>query len=207
MEVDWVYSLCVSVIMLEESLRSWVKDFDLLVCWTWSNHWACWIISNLIDHTCMICDLSQLSASLSVPELYTCVITSRDHSSWVRAKSTCSDPVLMSLNSCDKLLFSNVPKFKSLIISARNKQLAVTWKIEISNWSSMRLEHLGWSFNAVCPEPDSFIRWGRGDKISCRIYVNSVHRTCMRGKFEWAEVLFEIPNHDNRVVRACNKLF
>ena len=151
MEIDRIDRLSMRIVMLQKSLTPRIKYFDLFIRRARSDHRPCWVISNLVNHTSMVCDLGKLSACFSVPELDCRVVRAWNDCSWVRAKGAGSDPVLMGLDCGQELLFCNVPELESLVIPAWDEKLAVTREGEISHRTSVAFKHFWLGFNAVCP--------------------------------------------------------
>ena len=60
----------------------------------------------------------------------------------------------------------------------------------------MTFEHFRLGFNAIRPESDRLVRRARRYEIPSGIDVDCIDRACMSRKFERAEILFEIPDHN-----------
>ncbi len=155
----------------------------------------------------MIRNLSQLSPSLRIPKLDRRIITPRYNRPRIWWKRTSPHPILMRLYSSQKLLLSNIPKFQSFVISTRNQQLAITREIQIPDRACVGLQNFWLPLNAVCPEPDRLVGGARGYQIACWVDVQGVDWPRMSCEFKRAEILFEIPDHDDWVVGAGDELF
>ena len=99
MEINFINNITVSIIMLDESLASYVPDLDCLVLTATGDASTIWMKFDRVDSFVMV--VSKLSDHLSrgkVPELYCSVIGSGCYEPSVWRELASSDPILMSLN-------------------------------------------------------------------------------------------------------------
>lgn len=157
METNWVYSISVGVVMLEEPLGTTVKDFDLLVRTTSCKAGAIWMIFNITDHSSMVNECVNQAGVNYVPQLYCSVVRSRCNHSWVKRKLCAAHPVLMSRKTLNELPFFSVPNFYQLIITSGNKQGSISVESNTLDWCWVPFHNCASCWCVVAPNPNCVI--------------------------------------------------
>jgi len=117
-----------SVIVLQETLRTDIENFDLFVRGARCKASAIGMKLNIRDHAGVIGKGVDNTIMLDVPQLDSPVITARCHHSRIQRELRTSNPVLMALERLKELKLFHVPDLHQLVIGCRNQPGAVRVK-------------------------------------------------------------------------------
>lgn len=207
MESDCWDSFIVSIVVLDQTLRSDIPNFDWFVWTSRCNTCSIRVKTNCVDSLIVILEWTNHILRCHVPKFYSAIFRTWRNKSSVWTELGSLDPVWVGIYTKHKFAVLQLENFEHLVIWSWKQKCSVLWKRNGPDWGRVALDHLGEPFNCVIPDSNSFILGTGYNSVSWWRHCNWVDWTFVTNKPEWSNIWFETPYHHGAVGRATHHLF
>lgn len=181
MESDWVNGFIVCVVVLKQSIRADIENFNLFISAARGQTWTIRMELNIIYHARVIMESVNSSALNDIPQLDGPIVWAWGDHSWVKWKLCATNPVLMALESVFFIIcisnwitfealneptFFYIPNFDIFIVSSWHKQWSVRVKGDTLDWCWVTLHDSACGRGIIRPNSDSLISRARSNQSS-----------------------------------------
>lgn len=157
MKGDGVNEIIMCIIVLKESVRPVVEDFNLLIRAARSNAGTIWMKLYIWNHPCVIGERVNLGVWVDVPQSHSFIVTGRGNHPSIEGELSFSDPVRVTFEGLHKLPLDDRPHFDGFIVWCWEQIRSITVELDTFYWSGMTLQDVWESFSIIVPESNCVI--------------------------------------------------
>lgn len=202
MKSNWVNQIIVSIIVLQESVGTVVKNLNLSIWAARSNASSIWVEFHIWNHSSVICKRMDLLVWVNIPQSHSLVITCRCNHSCIIWELSLSYPVSVSFESLNEFTLNDWPHLDSFIVWSREQELAICIVLNTLNWSWVALKNIWECFSIIVPQSNCVILWGRSDLRSIWIDSNIIYTSFVTQELLRAGIWLQAPCHDLSICRT-----
>lgn len=193
--------------MLDQTLRTTVKNLDFLVRGSCSQTGTIWMESNARNHACVIQELVDLLCRVQVPKSHCTIISTWGDHAGIERKLGRSNPILMSSQRLFELHLVWVPHLDLFVVGGRHQQRAILVEFNAFHWCRVTFEGRALCTCVIVPNFDRGIARDGSNKGSLWVDCNITDRSRMSNEFVGSCVGSKAPSKDKAVIRTGDDLF
>lgn len=156
------------------------------------------VVSKHVDLLAVVCH---------IPDSHGFIVTARGYHPRISRKLRAFYPILMSRESLQETMISNVPHFDKLIIGGRNKHSSISIELNGFDWCWMTLKNNWLSRRRIIPDTNGIISRAARNKRIWRVDAHIVNWPKMSLKLVCSRIGFQACGQNHTVHRTGNNLF
>lgn len=206
-EGDRIDAIVMSIVVLQESLRSAVKDLNFFIGATGCQASAIRMEFDLIDHASVVSvTMNHGSTMCNIPQPDSPIVTTRSHHPGITGKLRGFYPVLMACKCLQEFEIPHGPHLHQFVVWGRNKLRSVSIEWDGFYRSRMTLQNIAVGWGIVVPNPDGGVPRATGYQTARWIDRNIVYWTFMPNELVCPRVCFKGSRQNYAVVWTWNNL-
>ena len=142
------------IVVLEETLGTGVKDFNLLIAGTRREASSIRMVGDRSHHTRMVEEAVNDRFSQQVPKSDASVVTARCDHARVHGKLRRANPVGVALERLAEFALMHIPDLNEFIVGGRNEQATILVEIDRLDGCCVATHHRAVCTRVIVPDPD-----------------------------------------------------